>query len=69
MEVSVKDLVKMIDYFLLYFIMMEQDLKVGCDLVKVYDVVLVCIKFYVVKEVVQWLLGMDVMVGMVIGFL
>ena len=48
--------------------MTEQDLKVGCDLAKAYDVASVCIKPYAVKEAVQWLSGTDVMVGTVIGF-
>lgn len=68
MEVTVKDLAKMIDHSLLHPTMTEQDLKAGCELAKAYDVASVCIKPYAVKEAVQWLLGSDVMVGTVIGF-
>ncbi|MBX2876515.1 MAG: deoxyribose-phosphate aldolase [Saprospiraceae bacterium] len=68
MEVSVKDLAKMIDHSLLHPTMTAQDLKAGCDLARAYDVASVCIKPYAVKDAVSWLDGSEVMVGTVIGF-
>ncbi|NRB46853.1 MAG: deoxyribose-phosphate aldolase [Saprospiraceae bacterium] len=68
MEVSVKDLAKMIDHSLLHPTMTEQDLEAGCALAKAYDVASVCIKPYAVKQAVEWLSGSSVMVGTVIGF-
>jgi len=68
MEVTVKELAKMIDHSLLHPTMTEKDLRAGCDLAKAYKVASVCIKPYAIKQAVEWLADSEVMVGTVVGF-
>ena len=68
MNLTVKDLAKMIDHSLLHPTMSDEILKEGCEIAKRYDVASVCIKPYAVNMAVELLKGTDVKVGTVIGF-
>ncbi len=68
MNLTYRDLAKMIDHSLLHPTMTDAELEAGCKLAAKYDVASVCIKPYAVKQAVEWLRGSDVKVGAVIGF-
>lgn len=68
MEITVRDLAKMIDHSLLHPTMTDADLKSGCALAAKYGVATVCIKPYAVPDAVKWLKGGDVAVCSVAGF-
>jgi len=68
MDITVKDLAKMIDHSLLHPTMTDKDLEEGCELAAKYDTASVCLKPYDVKRAAEMLKGTDVLIGSVIGF-
>jgi deoxyribose-phosphate aldolase len=63
-----KELAKMIDHSILHPTMTDEDLARECAVAAKYDVASVCVKPYAVKQAVELLKGIDVLVGCVIGF-
>jgi deoxyribose-phosphate aldolase len=68
MEITVKDLAKMIDHSLLHPTMTDEDIHSGCMLARKYDVATACVKPYAVQMAKEALAGSDVGVCAVIGF-
>lgn len=68
MIVIFRQVVKMIDYLLLYLIMINFDILEGFWIFKRYGVVMVCVKLYLVFLVIKEFEGSDVLVCFVIGF-
>lgn len=65
---TTKDIAKMIDHSLLKPNLTDEDIRVGCELAKAYDVASVCVRPTDVKLTKQLLDGSDVLVSAVIGF-
>ena len=68
MELTLRDIAKMIDHSLLHPTMTDRDLLEGCELALRCDVASVCIKPYAVPLATELLLGSEVKVGTVVGF-
>ena len=68
MEVTVRELAKMIDHSLLHPTLTDEQLREGCLLARRYDTASVCIKPYAVPLAVELLRGSGVLVGTVVGF-
>ena len=68
MNEVVYKLAKMIDHSILHPTMTDADLKRECEVAMEYNVASVCVKPYMVRQVVELLKGTDVLVGCVIGF-
>jgi deoxyribose-phosphate aldolase len=68
MQLSLKEVSKMIDHSLLHPTMTDDDLRAGCELALQYDAASVCIKPYAVTMAAEILRGSDVLVCTVIGF-
>ncbi len=65
---KVTKLAKMIDHSLLHPTFTDEEMRIGCELAKKYNVASVCIKPYAIKLAKEILEGADVLVGTVIGF-
>jgi deoxyribose-phosphate aldolase len=68
MDITLKDLAKMIDHSLLHPTMTDSILRSECKVARDYDVATVCIKPYAVPMAVELLAGSDVKVCAVAGF-
>jgi deoxyribose-phosphate aldolase len=68
MNVSYRDLAKMIDHSLLHPTMTDEQIQAGCRVARDFDVASVCVKPYSVPEAVDLLVGSDVLVCAVAGF-
>jgi deoxyribose-phosphate aldolase len=68
MNVTLKDIAKMIDHSLLHPTMTDADLTKGCELAKQYHTATVCVKPYSITLCRDILAGSDVLVCSVIGF-
>jgi len=68
MDITLRDIAKMIDHSPLHPTMTDEDLRDGCDVALQYDVASVCIKPYAVPMATEFLAGSDVKVGTVVGF-
>jgi deoxyribose-phosphate aldolase len=68
MTATLRSIAKMIDHSLLHPTLIDQDLLVGCQLARQYEVASVCIKPYAVPLAAQALTGSGVAVGTVVGF-
>jgi deoxyribose-phosphate aldolase len=68
MNVSYRDLAKMIDHSLLHPTMTDEQIRVGCRVAREFDVASVCVKPYSVPEAAELLAGSDVLVCAVAGF-
>ena len=67
-QVTLKDLAKMIDHSLLHPTMTDDDIRKGCELARKYDVATACVKPYSIPLAKEILKGSDVRVCPVIGF-
>ena len=67
-QVTLKDLAKMIDHSLLHPTMTDDDVRKGCELARKYDVATACVKPYSIPLAKEVLAGSDVAVCPVIGF-
>ena len=65
---TVKDIAKMIDHSLLNPKFLDTDIRLGCELAKVYDVATVCVRPTDLKLAAEILRGTDVRPTTVIGF-
>ncbi len=68
MKLTPKEAAKLIDHALLKPHMTREEVKVGLDIAKEYDVMSVCVRGCDVKYAAEYLKGTDVLVGTVIGF-
>ncbi len=68
MNVTVKELAKMIDHSLLHPMLTDNEIEAGCRLAVKYDVASVCVKPYAVNMAHHILKDSDVSVGCVVGF-
>ena len=68
MDLTLRDIAKMIDHSLLHPTMTDEELEHGCKVAVACDVASVCIKPYAVPMAAQLLAGSDVKVGTVVGF-
>jgi deoxyribose-phosphate aldolase len=68
MNITLRQIAKMIDHSLLHPTMTDEQLVVGCQIAVKYDVASVCIKPYAVALARDLLTGSGVEVGTVIGF-
>src|SRR5258706_6928303 len=68
MEVTLRDLAKMIDHSLLHPTMTDDEIRKGCELARKYDVATACVKPYSIRAAKEILDGSDVGVCPVIGF-
>lgn len=68
MELSSREIAKMIDHSLLQQVLTDEELEQGLQLALEYDVASVCIKPYYVKRAAAVLKGSTVAVGTTIGF-
>jgi len=67
-QVTLKDLSKMIDHSLLHPTMTDDEIRKGCELARKYDVATACVKPYSIPLAREVLEGSDVAVCPVIGF-
>jgi len=65
---KVKDIAKMIDHSLLNPKFTDEDIKLGCEIAKKYDVATVCVRPTDLKLAAELLKGSDVLPTTVIGF-
>jgi deoxyribose-phosphate aldolase len=68
MNLSYRDLAKMIDHSLLHPTMTDEQIHAGCRVALDFDVASVCVKPYSVPEATELLVGSDVLVCAVAGF-
>jgi deoxyribose-phosphate aldolase len=67
-QVTLKDLAKMIDHSLLHPTMTDEEVRKGCELAVQYNVATACVKPYSIPLAREVLKGSDVLVCPVIGF-
>jgi deoxyribose-phosphate aldolase len=68
MDLTLRDIAKMIDHSLLHPTMTDDELRVGCEIALQCDVASVCIKPYAVPTAARLLAGSELKVGTVVGF-
>ncbi len=68
MDVTYRDIAKMIDHSLLQPVLTDEELETGCRLALELDVASVCIKPYFLRQCADVLAGSDVLPSTTIGF-